>query len=354
MIKIAFLTNNLDIGGIERAILNYLKYIDKSKYEITLFLDQGEGIYYNEVDKQVEIVSFNMSKSKNIIWRKAINFAKLLYFSLKYYHKFAFAASFTTTVKSNTILAKRFSKNNAIWYHGDYFDNSVQAGKFLRYSHSLSYKKVVFVSECIKNKYLRYTDSKQELFVINNPIDYLDMLAKSKIDLNLKKKKLTLLNVGRQEEYAKRLSYLLMVTARLLKEGYDFELWLVGSGPDELKYYQMIEKLKIENNVIMFGKQNNVYPFYKQADAVVLTSFMEGNPVVYLEAKVMNKPLVSTNVSDAAKELKGYGIVCNCDQEDIYRAIKTFLDSGYRIEQPFDPASYNDEVMKKLYEVISL
>ena len=29
MIKVAFLTKNLDIGGIERAILNYLNYMNK-------------------------------------------------------------------------------------------------------------------------------------------------------------------------------------------------------------------------------------------------------------------------------------------------------------------------------------
>ena len=38
--KIAFFTKNLDIGGIERAIINYVNNIDKEKYEIYLFLDK--------------------------------------------------------------------------------------------------------------------------------------------------------------------------------------------------------------------------------------------------------------------------------------------------------------------------
>ena len=77
MIKVAFLTKNLDIGGIERAILNYLNYMDKLKYEITLFLDEGEGIYLNEVPKDVNIVNLNMCKSRNFLWRKLVNFFKL-------------------------------------------------------------------------------------------------------------------------------------------------------------------------------------------------------------------------------------------------------------------------------------
>ena len=182
MIKVAFLTKNLDIGGIERAILNYLNYMDKLKYEITLFLDEGEGIYLNEVPKDVKIVNLNMCKSRNFLWRKLVNFFKLGYYSLKYYHKFDFAASFTTTVKSNTILAKRFSSNNAIWYHGEYWNTDEEAKRFVKYSNSLKYKKVVFVSNYVKDKYINFTHSKQNLFVINNPIDHLKMIKNSQED----------------------------------------------------------------------------------------------------------------------------------------------------------------------------
>lgn len=352
MIKVAFLTKNLDIGGIERAILNYLNYMDKLKYDITLFLDEGEGIYLSEVPKDVKVINLNMCKSRNILWRKLCNFLKLSYYSIKYFHKFDFAASFTTTVKSNTILAKRFSKNNAIWYHGEYWNTEDEAKKFIKYSNSLKYKKVVFVSNYVKDKYLNYTHSNQELFVINNPIDHLKMIKNSQVDLGLKKEKYTFLNVGRHEEKAKKLTLLLNVTDRLLKDGYDFDLWLVGSGPDTDLYKSIISRLQIEQHVKMFGKQSNVYPYYKIADAFVLTSEMEGNPVVYLEAKVMNLPLISTDVSDAKIELDGFGIVCDKTEDAIYDAMKEFLDEGYKIKNAFDPVVYNRDVLSKLYEVI--
>lgn len=354
MIKVAFLTKNLDIGGIERAILNYLNYMDKLKYEITLFLDEGEGIYLNEVPKDVKIVNLNMCKSRNFLWRKIVNFFKLGYYSLKYYHKFDFAASFTTTVKSNTILAKRFSSNNAIWYHGEYWNTDEEAKRFVKYSNSLKYKKVVFVSNYVKDKYVNFTHSKQNLFVINNPIDHLKMIKNSQEDLGLKREKYTFLNVGRHEEKAKNLIALLNVTDRLLKDEYDFDLWMVGSGPDTDLYKSIISRLQIEDHVKMFGKQSNVYPFYKIADAFVLTSVTEGNPVVYLEAKVMNLPIISTNVSDAKIELDGYGIVCDINEDAIYEAMKEFLDKGYKIKNPFDPVVYNRDVLSKLYEVIGL
>ena len=78
--KIIFYSYNLDIGGIERAILNYIKYIDKSKYDITLMLFKKEGIYLDEVPKDVKVIGFNVCESKNVLIRKMVNFFKLLYF----------------------------------------------------------------------------------------------------------------------------------------------------------------------------------------------------------------------------------------------------------------------------------
>ena len=118
--KIAFFTKNLDIGGIERAIINYVNNIDKEKYEIYLFLDKAEGIYLDQVNREVKIINLNISDHKNPLIRKIKNAYKLLYYSLKYYHKFYFAASFATYLKSGSIYwfssPYAFSDKNAYEY----------------------------------------------------------------------------------------------------------------------------------------------------------------------------------------------------------------------------------------------
>ena len=67
--KIAFFAANLDVGGIERAIINFVNNIDKSLYDVTLFLEKKEGIYLNEVDKDVRIIDYNISRNKVVIFR---------------------------------------------------------------------------------------------------------------------------------------------------------------------------------------------------------------------------------------------------------------------------------------------
>ena len=351
--KIAFFTKNLDIGGIERAIINYVNSIPKDKYEVTLFLEKKEGIYLNEIDNDIKIIDFNVSENKIIIVRKLINLLKLLIFSIKYHNKFDFAANFATYLKSGAILSKRFSKNNAIWYHGNYWETKDEANKFIKYTRTNKYKKIVFVSNSLKEKYLKYfPNTNQQLYVLNNMINYEEMIEKSKIDLGLKHKKTTILNVGRHEESSKKLSLLFKTTKKLLDEKYDFNLWLVGSGPDHELYKNMVKELKLSNNVIFFGKQNNVYPYYKKCDAVILTSVAEGNPVVFLEAKVLNKPVITTDVSDAKIDLKGYGIINEYSEDGVYKGLKQFLDKGYNIKNKFNPKEYNIDKLNKLINII--
>lgn len=351
--KIIFLTYNLDIGGIERAILNYVKFIDKDKYDVYLMLEKKEGIYLNEIPSNIKVINYNICRSKNIIYRKFINFLKIIYFSLRYYHKFDFSACFATSVKSCAILAKRFSKNNAIWFHGEFWHNNTEANKFLKYVKADKYKKIVFVSNRLKKIYLNARpNTKQKLYVINNLVNYNEMLENSKKKINLKHEKTTFLNVGRHEDCAKKLSVLLKISSKLLNDGYDFDLWLVGDGPDHQLYVDLVKKLKITNNVKFFGKQNNVFPYYRLCDCVLLSSCTEGNPVVFLETKVMNKPIISTDVSDAKIELDGYGIVTDINEDSYYKAMKNFLENGYKIKKKFDPEKYNNDILKKLYKVI--
>lgn len=351
--KIIFLAYNLDIGGIERAILNYIKQIDKKRYDVYLMLEKQEGIYLDEVPKDVKIIDFNISRSKNIIIRKIKNAFKLLYFSFKYYNKFYFSGCFATTRKSCIILGKRFSKNNALWFHGEYWYNSKEANRFLKYVKANKYKKIIFVANKLKENYeIERPNTNQKLYVINNLIDYKNMIELSKETINLKKEKTTFLNVGRHEESAKKLTILINAVAKLLTEGYDFNLWLVGDGPDKEKYEKLVDELGIKNNVLFLGKQKNVFPYYKECDCVVLSSKMEGNPVVYLESKVMNKPIISTNVSDAKIELNGYGIVTGLNLENYYKGLKKFLDEGYIIKEKFNAEKYNNDILNKIYDVV--
>lgn len=352
--KIIFCAYNLDIGGIETALVSLLNNMDYQKYYVYLFLVKKEGIFLDSIPKGVKIINFDICECKNILFRKIVNFWKLEYFKLKYKNKFDFAAAYATSIKACTKLAYHFSKNNAIWIHGD-FTNEYQSKdlkKFIKYINVQKYNKVVFVSHAIKDNLIHEGITfKGKCFVFNNFIDYKRLLKLSNEE-NIIKRKTTFLNVSRYEEKAKNLLMLLKCVKKLVAAGYDFDLWMIGDGPDRNLYTSYVKKNNLENVVKFLGKQANPFVYYKVVDAVVLSSSTEGNPVVFMEAKLFNKPIITTNVSDALIDIKDkYGIVTENNEDDYFLGLKQFLDGGFK-SLDFDPQKFNDDILEQLTKVI--
>ena len=169
----------------------------------------------------------------------------------------------------------------------------------------------------------------------------------------IEKNKITFLNVGRHTEEEKNLSMLINVIKKLIDDRYDFEVLLIGDGPDNNHYKKLVGELNLNNNIKFLGKKKNPFPYYKIADALLLTSKQEGNPVVFLESKVFNVPIITTDVSDAKIDIdKKYGIVTDNNFDSYYNSLKDFLDNGFKIKEKFNYKEYNKVVLQNIYEII--
>ena len=91
--------------------------------------------------------------------------------------------------------------------------------------------------------------------------------------------------------------------------------------------------------------------YFKISDCVILASDYEGYPVVFLESFVLEKPIITTKVSDY-NEIEGkHGLVTTKDTNDIYEKMKEFIQNGYKIKEKFDAEEYNEKIIKKLEEI---
>jgi len=119
-----------------------------------------------------------------------------------------------------------------------------------------------------------------KLMSIYNPLTYsvfFDMKDYSN------KEKIVLF-VGRYAENQKRVSKALLIWKSLEKYGYnDWKFVLVGHGPDETNYRNMIRNWNIKN-IEMLGK-NNPLKFYRKASIFIMTSSYEGWSMTLAEAK---------------------------------------------------------------------
>ncbi len=56
MKKILFSAYNLDLGGIEKALLYLANYLDSKGYNITLILEKKEGVFLDNISKNVKVI----------------------------------------------------------------------------------------------------------------------------------------------------------------------------------------------------------------------------------------------------------------------------------------------------------
>ena len=112
------------------------------------------------------------------------------------------------------------------------------------------FKHHVYVSYDNMNTILKYFPNyKNRSLVCNNMIDYKMIREEAMKPISLKKTVTTFVNVGRHEEHQKRLSRIIDAADRLKREGYQFQVWLVGDGVNHkhLPIYKKKEKQWILN-----------------------------------------------------------------------------------------------------------
>ena len=92
-------------------------------------------------------------------------------------------------------------------------------------------------------------------------------------------------------------NYLLAVeTAVLLRnEGIDFVWYFVGEGPERGRIEETIQKYALDERVKLVGMKPNPYPYMAMADVYVQTSSFEGFGLTLNEARILHRPVVSTN-----------------------------------------------------------
>ena len=117
---------------------------------------------------------------------------------------------------------------------------------------------------------------------------------------------------------------------------------------------ELVHKYNLEGKITFLGAKKNPYPYFTKCDCVVLTSEYEGYPVVYVEAMTLNKPIITTNVSDSLKDVNGkFGLVCQKEAVSIATAMEEILKNGFVINQAFNPEEYNNQIIKTIESIIN-
>ena len=133
------------------------------------------------------------------------------------------------------------------------------------------------------------------------------------------------LTVGRLV-WEKAYDRLIRVHKRLLDEGIEHTLTIIGEGLVKSELEHLISNLGVESHCKLLGAKDNPYPYMEQADIFVSSSVVEGLPGVVIESMILEKPIVATNIMGSNELLKSQlGLLVENSEEGLYSGLKQMI-----------------------------
>lgn len=140
-------------------------------------------------------------------------------------------------------------------------------------------------------------------------------------------------------------------------------LLMVGDGKETKELVKYVEENKLTDRIIFLGNKKNPYPYFKMADYVILTSLNEGYPVVFQEAMILDKKIITTDVSDAVIDIKEQqrGYIISFDEKNMKNEIIEILKKEEQQENGIKSKKYNyieenninnDKIYKDILELV--
>lgn len=356
--RILFCANSLCLGGIEKSLISLLKHLDKNKYNIDLVLESYSGELINELPSNINVIEYKVSNAKNIFIRKIKNLLNQIIWRINNTNKYDCSICYATYSYPANLLSRISSKNSVMFVHSDYTKlyNKEDFKKFIDARNFDKFKSIVFVSNESKENFLKiYPDFVNNAKVINNIIDINKILEFSKVKPKVKfnKNNINLLFVGRLEEESKNIMTQLELINKLKEELLNIKLYILGDGPDKNIYEKYIKDNNLFEYIELLGQDTNPYPYIKSCDYILLTSNYEGYPVIFNEAIVLKKDIISTiKISDDYTDIgNNFGFLIN--KNNIYEEIIKIIKNKKTRKINLNINKINNDRIKKIEELIN-
>ena len=294
-------------GGVEAVVMNYYRYIDKSKIQFDFICDEDStNIPYEEIEKLGGKVILIPPYQKLFRYHKELkrilkegnykivhsHINTLSVFSLfaakcaKVPVRIAHSHSTTNKKEKKKNLMKQVLKPFSKLFATDYMCCSELAGRWL-FGDKL------------------YDEGK--IYLLNNAIDLHKFEYNEKIreevrkELNIDEKTFVMGHIGRFVT-VKNHKFLLEVFHAIYKENKNSILLLAGQGPLKEKIEQKVKEMNLDKAVQFLGQRSDANRLYQAMDVFVLPSLYEGLPVVGVEAQAAG--LLCVLSDDMTKETK--------------------------------------------------
>ena len=331
-IKILFFIEKLCGGGAEKVLCDLVNHMDKNIFNITLqTVWPCDASNYLAPGIRYKSMYASTSKFNHLRYRAEAEsgLAYRLHIKDDYDIECAYLEMGSTKIIASSTNQKA---KKLAWVHCDLQNAQAlfdpQSYAIRSSSWYALFDHVVCVSQSVKESFDDLFGNRFDSTVLYNVIDDTAIRKKALLPLpdGVKKRRFTVLSVGRFSP-PKKFMRLLQAHKRLLDEGLQHDLWILGEGSERPMLEQYVAKNGLQDSVWMPGYIGNPYPFMREADLLACSSIYEGYSTFMTEGLILGKPIVTTDVS-GMRELLGdseYGLIVENDDEAFYQGMKRML-----------------------------
>lgn len=340
--KILFLIETLAGGGAEKVLTTLVQHIDKDIFDVTVCTISGRGQYEADVMKAVNYKAILREPLNGNVLSKILYVFKhhLVYkwLPLSWVYRLfvpqgsavevAYVEGFSTKLLSYS--TNRKARKYA-WVHcnmdKDHWTTAVFKTLAAEVKTYNKYSKICCVSDTARRGFKNtFKSVTTPITTIYNPITAQNIITMASEKIESFKHPIRLVTVGRLV-HQKGYDRLVRVANRLVKDGFDFELWILGTGSQEEELKQYIHHNNLGNYIKLLGFHSNPYKYIAQCDLFVCSSRSEGYSTAVTEALILGLPVITTDCSGMAELLKDgeCGIITKNEEDALYDGIKKLL-----------------------------
>lgn len=326
--KILFYYKLFFAGGTEHSILKLIKKLYK-KFDITVAYDEEESTddVLKEIRKYANII--NLNKIDSIIVDKCIICSHPRQECFEKFGKKVIAAHYY------------------YWGHILLFETYPD----LKFHEDLMEKieKYICVSESVKRDIvLKYPELEDKCEVIDNYLDVNEIAEKSNMQVQFEtdKQKLNLVTVARiaKDKGFKRMKWL---CDALDKNNVLYDWYVLGTAFKKEVLEEIQGWFSNNKNVHFLGYKDNVYPYIKDMDYLVLLTDREACCLVISESLILGVPCVVSNFYGVEKQIKDglNGIVLDMNNmnESYERRVNDIISSKEVLKENVKKQDYSRE-----------
>lgn len=343
------------MGGIERVAIYYLQELAKNDtLDITLLLKENDpklNIFVKDIPKNIKIIYIKteeMAKLRHEIASKKDNplynlyYQYILYSERKYMKNWLINFNkknhFDVIIDFDMTLGKYIEHLDGFkmgWIHYTLTGKIKNPKKSKRYGNRLKkYDKIVPICDEMKDELIKfYHIDENKIERLYNPFNPQKLLSRLDEEVSSEDKALM------EKSYMVAVSRLVPTKGRAdminiyknLKNKYNIKekLYILGDGDIKSQLQAQIDKLGLQDDVLLLGQKENPYIWMKNAKVFLHTSYGEGFGLVFVESMIMGTPVIAYDCPTGPKDIlsNGYGILVQTgDKEKFTEVVANFLN----------------------------